>query len=1328
MKKLANHIILSGVTVSMLFSPLMALPSGGKFTHGTSGSINKPNDKTMNIIGNGKNSVVQWGGGFSIGQGEKVNFGGTDKNYLNIAHGTSKSMIEGLLNAGGNNVFLINPNGVIITKTGTINANRFVASTSSMDSKSMQEFADGKYTNGKVIDYTTFSPVFKPSKAGNVVNMGNINANDVTLQGDKVVLNANADYDKTAGNKIGIIKSNNIRLEGKEVYVDIGNIDGNSIKNINIDAKNKGLVYLNARGYYYNPSSFKVFSKITANNKVSKNEYIGIGSDVDWWYFAKGWNENKEGFRDTASEYRLTNDIDFGANCKNGKCSGQNYASYWIDLNGNGKKEANEFTNMIVGYKDAFTKSLDGQGNTLKNIFIDTTKIANNKNYGVGIFGTTNGASFTNINIDYMGGGINAQNINVGGFAGYFDGFAENISLKKLHNIKNKVELDRGVIFESYDFYGTGGFAGNANGIFRNISLEDVKNFDVRIQNITKNNLGGYVIYGVGGFAGISFGMLDNIYLKDIGKFKIINNNSDNYLYSDSTNLGGFAGYIANGIYNNIKLEKIYDLLYVDDFYNNVDRGSYINTHLGGFAGYIANGNLENIILNDIKNINLKYTSYVDRYNSDLPMLKLYLGGFAGKISNGTYDKIYLYNINNITFDALNSVPVAAHLGGFAGNIETGNFNNITLDNIQNIKANLDVIKYCLNCGLSTWFLNVGGFAGSIGDDSINVFGVPTFKNIFLNEINNISAIANHNLGHIRHDISIGGFAGIVEMSKFENIILNNITNLNAFSNSLDDLAIGGFSGIIRATHKGNYFKNIFLNNINNLHGKSEISTQHYIGGFAGKISSWNYHPLYFENIFLKNITNLKSSFDSCEDNWCRGDVYMGGFVGDTSYGNFKNIYMFFNPNFELLVEDKTGKASKYVGKFYGSKDRGGYSSKTSLSNVHIYYHENSLKDANDDNKDYTDDKIKLHSYNDNNKDEFYQQFKTQEDILAKPIIVLPGDINPYMPSNKPTRPNLPNISNIINEQATLDKDNIISKEDLKYQIIADLKDKFYAVDINTLNDLLRAYKKIDKDNPTSKAEFLANYLLSKNKYSDKERLDIAHSMIQSLDFLLAYSVNNTGKSRLTEEAKELYLSNQEKSKNTYKEVSEKNKAVMNFIKNDLNEKTKDSKDLLKQLLLKQKELDNVVKAYNVYVDLINRGIKSKYDSAFKTLKNNLNSLISESQILATAISNNQELLQKWKIEAHDKSSSHFIIKGAFANAILINPKLNEITNDSGNKNDEYQKISRQIANLQKQTPTFEYEEEETEEVDETSLMQKSKTCIVSDNYKTMNPCIVGGL
>ncbi|EAL0272084.1 filamentous hemagglutinin N-terminal domain-containing protein, partial [Campylobacter lari] len=297
MKKLANHIILSGVTVSMLFSPLMALPSGGKFTHGTSGSINKPNDKTMNIIGNGKNSVIQWGGGFSIGQGEKVNFGGTDKNYLNIAHGTSKSTIEGLLNAGGNNVFLINPNGVIITKTGTINANRFVASTSSMDSKSMQEFADGKYTNGKVIDYTTFSPVFKPSKAGNVVNMGNINANDVLLIGNKV---------DVQGGKLGNEKSTT-HLVGKNVYIDADSTNLNST--INVTATEGGYIqrqmikfaedkYNFGDNVKINVVNYKDSSGTTHKGSSNFKKALTIGNmgnekdnAIEWWHFAKGWNE-----------------------------------------------------------------------------------------------------------------------------------------------------------------------------------------------------------------------------------------------------------------------------------------------------------------------------------------------------------------------------------------------------------------------------------------------------------------------------------------------------------------------------------------------------------------------------------------------------------------------------------------------------------------------------------------------------------------------------------------------------------------------------------------------------------------------------------------------------------------------------------------------------------------------------------------------------------------------------------------------------------------------------------------------------------------------------
>ncbi|MCR8678250.1 hypothetical protein CAMP5053_08540, partial [Campylobacter sp. S4:11] len=77
----------------------------------------------------------------------------------------------------------------------------------------MQDFADGK------LAYNTFSPVFKPN-GGNVVNMGNITANSLLLQGNKVVLDADTNWDKEHNDvKFGIIKAGNINLQGNEVYV-----------------------------------------------------------------------------------------------------------------------------------------------------------------------------------------------------------------------------------------------------------------------------------------------------------------------------------------------------------------------------------------------------------------------------------------------------------------------------------------------------------------------------------------------------------------------------------------------------------------------------------------------------------------------------------------------------------------------------------------------------------------------------------------------------------------------------------------------------------------------------------------------------------------------------------------------------------------------------------------------------------------------------------------------------------------------------------------------------------------------------------------------------
>ncbi|STA75181.1 hemagglutination domain protein [Campylobacter lari] len=685
----------------MLFSSSFALPSGGKFTHGTSGSISI-NGKEMNIAGNKQNSIIQWGGGFNIGKGESVNFGGKSQNYLNIAHGTSKSTIEGLLNANGKNVFLINPNGVIITKTGTINANRFVASTSSMDSRSMQEFADGK------LAYNTFSPVFIPQKAGNVVNMGNINANDVLLIGNKVDIQ---------GGKLGNKKSTT-HLVGKNVYIDADSTNLNST--INVTATEGGYIQRQMINFAKDKYSFGDNVKINVVNYKDSSGATHIGSSnfkkaltignmgnekdnaIEWWHFAKGWNEDLGDIRNI-DEFRLVGNIDFGANCKNGVCSGQNYANFWVDLNGDGVKQDNEFTNMIVGYGDydyvddvsydAFTKSFDGQGYTLKNINIDATKIK--KRYEldtIGIFGVVSDSTFKNVNIDYLGGGISIPDSfmsYVGGFIGEARGnnTIDNITLKNI----SKIHID-----SIHDII-VGGFIGRVYvGDFSNIYIENIGDIKGTIPTIAARHF-------TGGFAGQIYlgGTYSDIVLKNIISLSQYNNFINN-AYAD-TSIGGFAGSVSGGsckiCVQDVNVNNIYaDIgkIYID---RHPDRGS-----VGGFIGrlvsssgnkYFHNINLE---IDEIigrgggwRNPNGGFIGAVDIYNNNAVNFKdisikinkfnfpsSYSGGFIGNISvtnpviaNVNFSNIYMY---------YNQAPNSQLEGKFFGGLGNGKF---TFDNIH---------------------------------------------------------------------------------------------------------------------------------------------------------------------------------------------------------------------------------------------------------------------------------------------------------------------------------------------------------------------------------------------------------------------------------------------------------------------------------------------------------------------------------------------------------------------------------------------------------------------------------------------------------------------
>ncbi|MBT0822698.1 hypothetical protein KJQ64_08120, partial [Campylobacter lari] len=301
-------------------------------------------------------------------------------------------------------------------------------------------------------------------------------------------------------------------------------------------------------------------------------------------------------------------------------------------------------------------------------------------------------------------------------------------------------------------------------------------------------------------------------------------------------------------------------------------------------------------------------------------------------------------------------------------------------------------------------------------------------------------------------------------------------------------------------------------------------------------------------------------------------------------------------------------------------------------------------------------------------------------------------------------------------------------------------KDKFYVVDINTLNDLLKAYAKIDKDNPTSKAEFLANYLLSKDKYSDKERLDIAHSMIQSLDFLLAYQDNGLDKagddkfaSKEAIQAKNDILTEVSTASKQANANKDKVNNFIQYLNKEVNKINSANNDFKEKNYYKQ--LNDLALAYNKYIELINKGLASKDDQAFKDISNKLFALIAQVGKETEAIEKLIKDFEGLKIQVSENSNGRFVVKGELSAIKIPYPILASIKDDNNGGGIEIPDKPElpetdldfeQTASLNLIGNETLNEEEEQEEIDETSLLQKSKTCIVSDNYKTMNPCVAG--
>ncbi|EKU72127.1 YDG domain-containing protein [Selenomonas sp. F0473] len=177
MMKLRRNIryaVLAGMTGAFLIPQVsFAAPTGEQNLAGN--AVVSRSGATTSIGSSDTNNVISWAD-YSVGNGEIVQYdgGAQTNNYLNIVRGGNSSVINGNI-TGGNNVYIVNPNGVIFGKTASVNVGNLYVSTQDTAALSAMTSWDGSNPLGA-------SPVGK----ADVVNMGNVTAIGVEVVGKSI--------------------------------------------------------------------------------------------------------------------------------------------------------------------------------------------------------------------------------------------------------------------------------------------------------------------------------------------------------------------------------------------------------------------------------------------------------------------------------------------------------------------------------------------------------------------------------------------------------------------------------------------------------------------------------------------------------------------------------------------------------------------------------------------------------------------------------------------------------------------------------------------------------------------------------------------------------------------------------------------------------------------------------------------------------------------------------------------------------------------------------------------------------------------------------------
>ena len=451
----------------------------------------KTTANTMNITSTKTNNVLKWID-FSIGKGGAVNF--TDAhNYLNYVTGHGRSEIDGTLTGAGK-IYIVNPNGVLFGDNARVDVGSLYVSTRELGAAQFSAFEGGN------------NPLTAGDIKGDVVNLGKLNATNITVEGNNISFKNVADVTKGGTLTDGTITGGTAHNDSSVT------LTANSTGEIHIGSSDGVMP-----GYSMNGTSKTYMYKLVS----TPNELQAIGNDDDT----------------LAGNYMLANDIDFNDGSFTANSSHFKPIGY--------VRVDNEYALSNTSYK--FQGKFDGLNYKIKNLKITDETLSfftgeNRVDEGIGLFGYNSG-TIENVGVENTN--INVNKNGVGGIVGW------NGNGGTIRNVYHT-----GTVKGQYNVGGIVGYSGSG----RIEKAYNTGNIDTVTHHSGDDRIGGIVgraqhtniheVYNIG-----NIGSEGRLYVGGIvGEFVYTNANNNKWSIEDAYNEGSvtgvqYVGGIAGGVH-----------------------------------------------------------------------------------------------------------------------------------------------------------------------------------------------------------------------------------------------------------------------------------------------------------------------------------------------------------------------------------------------------------------------------------------------------------------------------------------------------------------------------------------------------------------------------------------------------------------------------------------------------------------------------------------------------------------------------------------------------------------------------------------------------------